>query len=204
MSMMTRYYRVAGHGFCVTAPESDFGLMTNYEPFETRLHDPVFTLTVGKDEGPAYTEEFRQEEEGQVIVCGKTAGREPLFEFLWDGQTAGWLVCSADGHEARLIVTGYARKMAIDNALMMLYALETADKDTALFHAAVVGLDGRGYMFLGKSGTRQVMRSTGGSIGREIGKTVGEAVLGKKGRTIGGNIGSAIGRNLFGTLSKKK
>ena len=58
--------------------------------------------------------------------------------------------------------------------------------------------------FLGKSGTRQVMRSTGGSIGREIGKTVGEAVLGKKGRTIGGNIGSAIGRNLFGTLSKKK
>ena len=153
MSMMTRYYRVAGHGFCVTAPESDFGLMTNYEPFETRLHDPVFTLTVGKDEGPAYTEEFRQEEEEQVIVCGKTAGREPLFEFLWDGQTAGWLVCSADGHEARLIVTGYARKMAIDNALMMLYALKTADKDTALFHAAVVGLDGRGYMFLGKSGT---------------------------------------------------
>jgi DNA helicase HerA-like ATPase len=58
--------------------------------------------------------------------------------------------------------------------------------------------------FLGKSGTRQVMRSTGGSIGREIGKTIGEAVLGKKGRTIGGNIGSAIGRNLFGTLSKRK
>ena len=56
---------------------------------------------------------------------------------------------------------------------------------------------------LGKSGTRQVVRSTGGSIGREIGKTVGEAVLGKKGRTIGGNIGSAIGRNLFGTMSKK-
>jgi hypothetical protein len=58
--------------------------------------------------------------------------------------------------------------------------------------------------FLGKSGTRQVMRSTGGSIGREIGKTIGEAVLGKKGRTIGGNIGSAIGRNLFGTLTKRK
>lgn len=57
--------------------------------------------------------------------------------------------------------------------------------------------------FLGKSGTRQVIRSTGGSIGREIGKTIGEAVLGKKGRTIGGNIGSTIGRNLFGTLTKR-
>ena len=58
--------------------------------------------------------------------------------------------------------------------------------------------------YLGKSGTRQVIRSTGGTIGREIGKTIGEAVLGKKGRTIGGNIGSAIGRNLFGTMTRKK
>ena len=58
--------------------------------------------------------------------------------------------------------------------------------------------------YLGKSGTRQVIRSTGGTIGREIGKTIGEAVLGKKGRTIGGNIGSAIGRNLLGTLTGKR
>jgi hypothetical protein len=57
---------------------------------------------------------------------------------------------------------------------------------------------------LGRSGTRQVIRSTGGTIGREIGKTIGEAVLGKKGRTIGGNIGSSIGRNLFGTLTSKR
>ncbi|MBQ6623492.1 MAG: DUF853 family protein [Mogibacterium sp.] len=65
------------------------------------------------------------------------------------------------------------------------------------------GIGGLAEGLLGKSGTRQVVRSTGSSIGREIGKTVGEAVLGKKGRTIGGNIGSAIGRNLFGTLTKK-
>ena len=58
--------------------------------------------------------------------------------------------------------------------------------------------------YLGKAGTRQVIRSTGSTIGREIGKTIGEAVLGKKGRTIGGNIGSAIGRNLLGTLTSKK
>ena len=58
--------------------------------------------------------------------------------------------------------------------------------------------------YLGKSGTRQVIRSTGSTIGREIGKTIGEAVLGKKGRTIGGNIGSAIGRNLLGTLTSRK
>ena len=58
--------------------------------------------------------------------------------------------------------------------------------------------------YLGKAGTKQVIRSTGSTIGREIGKTIGEAVLGKKGRTIGGNIGSAIGRNLLGTLTGSK
>ena len=165
--MKTRYYSVAGHGFCVTAGESDFGLMTNYAPFATSHQDPVFALTVGESEAPEYTEEFRQEEEGQVIICGSRITnsaercgdaaeglrREPVFEFCWDGQTAGWLVCSADYREARLLVTGYARKMAIDNALMILYALTTADKDTLLFHAAVVSHKGRGYMFLGKSGT---------------------------------------------------
>ena len=57
--------------------------------------------------------------------------------------------------------------------------------------------------FLGRSGTRQVIRSTGSTIGREIGKSIGEAVLGRKGRTIGGNIGSSIGRNLFGTLTRR-
>lgn len=151
--MKTRYYCVAEHGFCVTAGESDFGLMTNYEPFATSSQDPVFVLTVGEGEAPEYTEETRQEEEGQVIVCGKSGDGQPVFEFCWDRQTAGWLVCSPDYREARLIVTGYARKMAIDNALMILFALATADKDTLLFHAAVVSHEGRGYMFLGKSGT---------------------------------------------------
>lgn len=66
------------------------------------------------------------------------------------------------------------------------------------------GISGMADSLLGRSGTRQVVRSTGGSIGREIGKTIGQAVLGKKGRTIGGNIGAALGRNLFGTLSKRK
>ncbi|UKK79275.1 MULTISPECIES: hypothetical protein [Segatella] len=43
--------------------------------------------------------------------------------------------------------------MAIDNALMIMFALATADKDTVLFHAAVVSYEGRGYIFLGPSGT---------------------------------------------------
>ena len=45
------------------------------------------------------------------------------------------------------------QKFALNNSLMVLYALATAGLGTALFHSAVVSYKGRGYMFLGKSGT---------------------------------------------------
>ena len=41
----------------------------------------------------------------------------------------------------------------INNALMVMYALATANRQTALFHSSVVSYNGHGYMFLGKSGT---------------------------------------------------
>jgi hypothetical protein len=151
--MTTRYYQVAGHSFIVTAEENIFGLMTNYEPFACDGGETVFTLTVQIGVAPGYTEEIRQDEEDQVIICGKTADGKPVYEFQWWGRTAGWLVCSDDYTEGRLITTGHCMKMAVDNALMVLYALATADKRTVLFHAAVVSHQGIGYMFLGKSGT---------------------------------------------------
>jgi hypothetical protein len=41
----------------------------------------------------------------------------------------------------------------LNNSLMVMYALSTSDKLTALFHSSVIGYKDRGYMFLGKSGT---------------------------------------------------
>lgn len=149
----TRYYKVAGQGFGVTAEVGDFALMVNYEPFGCDGSETVFVLSVCNGKAISYTEEMRQEEEGQDIICGKTSDGEPVFEFCWDGQTAGWLVCSPDYREGRLILAGRYTKMAIDNALMVLFALATADKGAVLFHAAVVSHEGKGYMFLGKSGT---------------------------------------------------
>lgn len=149
----TRYYEVARHRFCVSGTDDTSALMANYEPFACADGEPVFALTVEGGTAPAYTEELRQEEEGQVIICGHTADGEPVFEYHWWGDTAGWLICSADYHKGRLVTTGQYTKMAIDNALMVLYALATADSLTALFHSAVVSYQGRGYMFLGPSGT---------------------------------------------------
>lgn len=79
--------------------------------------------------------------------------KEAVYEFIWGGETAGWLVAEPDYSNATLVMTGRYKKLAIDNALMVMYALATANKGTVLFHAAVVSHKDKGYMFLGSSGT---------------------------------------------------
>ena len=148
-----QYYKVAGHIFGVSGGTEVFALMTNYEPFGCKAGESVFMLTVGQGMAVSYTEDLRQEDEGQQIVCGRTADGESVYEFIWWGESAGCLVCTDRYREGRLILTGRHTKMAIDNALMVLYALSTAEKKTALFHAAVVSHKGKGYIFLGPSGT---------------------------------------------------
>ena len=149
----TKYYKVAGHVFSVTADVERFALMQNYVPFVVHEEAPLFALTVENGEVPDYSEEMHQEDEGQDIFCGKTADGRHVFEFRWWNETAGALVCSADYCEGKLITTGHHTKLAIDNALMVLYALATAVEGTVLFHAAVVSHEDRAYMFLGPSGT---------------------------------------------------
>ena len=155
--LKTAYYEVGGHVFSVSGGEECLALMENYAPFhcDTDVTDGerAFSLTIGGSEVPLYSEELRQEEEGQEIVCGKTADGKAVFEFRWWNEIAGWLVCSPDYREGRLLTTGRYTKMAVDNALMVLYALATAASGTVLFHAAVVSHEGKGYMFLGPSGT---------------------------------------------------
>ncbi|MBO4565543.1 MAG: hypothetical protein J5720_08915 [Bacteroidaceae bacterium] len=151
---MTNYYTVAGHIFSVCGEEEIFSRMDNYAPFSSGAAETVvFSLSVEGGEPPAYVEEIRQDDEGQVIICGRTPAGEPVFEYRWGGKSAGWLICSADYVRSRLVVTDGYQKLAVDNALMVLYALATARLQTALFHAAAVSYKDCAYMFLGKSGT---------------------------------------------------
>lgn len=151
---MKQFYIVAEHLFCVEADESIVRLLTNYDPFRTeQSNDALFSLTVAEGGPIAYIEELRQDEEGQDIVCGHTEQGDAAFEFRFGGKTAGWLVCSAGYREGTLYFSGFQSKAAVDNALMIQFAMASATHNTVLFHAAAVSLDGKGYMFLGKSGT---------------------------------------------------
>ena len=152
----SRQYIVADHLFMVKADETILACMTNYEPFRTDKADntdALFSLTVIQGAHVSYIEEWRQDEEGQDTICGYTEDGNPVFEFRFSGKTSGWLVCAQGYRSATLHLSGFQPKAALDNSLMIQFAMASACLGTVLFHAAVVSLDGRGYMFLGKSGT---------------------------------------------------
>ena len=150
----TRFFIVAEHIFGIEADDSILHLMSNYEPFKTNIsNDALFSLSVTEGGPIQYIEELSQDEEGQDIVCGHTEQGDAVFEFRWGGRTAGWLVCSAGYREGTLYLSGFQSKAAVDNALMIQFAMASACMGTALFHSATVSLNGKGYMFLGKSGT---------------------------------------------------
>ena len=164
--MNKKFFKVADHVFCVEVCDEMLSQMTNYAPFAVDVCDascekPVFSLAVQEAVAPEFTEDTRQEDEGQSIVCGRTAEGLPVFDFLLLGKSTGVLVCEKDFKHAVLFlgekcdgaaITGM-RQFALNNALMVLYALATAGLGTALFHAASVSYKGLGYLFLGKSGT---------------------------------------------------
>lgn len=153
----SRDYEVACHRFGVTASGEHLTLMDNYQPFASEGNpsspNRVFDLDIVSGEAPTYTEKVRQTDGEQVIIYGETSEGSHVLEFQWQGLTAGWLVCSDDYRRGRLILTGQQTKLAIDNALMIQYALSTACNSTLLFHASAVWHEGKGYMFLGPSGT---------------------------------------------------
>ena len=159
--MQEYVYTVAGHRFSILV-EANFafrGALAHYAPFASNpdtASPAVFRLHVVPESDllvpDGLTEEFNQDDEGSQIRILHAPDGASWFEFrLWD-QLAGRMLAREDFREAWLSPLSHPA-FALDNALMLLYALSTASLQTALFHAAVIGCEGRGYLFLGKSGT---------------------------------------------------
>lgn len=147
-------YKVAGHVFTLESGLEIGPLLDNYAPFAYAGDEPaLFSLKIEKGDSPAFTEETRQDEEGQQIICGHTQGNDAVFEFRLQNKICGTLVCEGEYRRGTLYLTEFAQKFSINNSLMVFYALATARHKTALFHSAVIKHEGYGYMFLGKSGT---------------------------------------------------
>ena len=162
--MKELYYKVAEHVFSLELGtkgdlQSD---LRQYEPFVTDpTEDVVFSLQIVDIpfSTKGFKDEMHQEDEGQEIIAGHLPTGEPYFEFLLNGKRSAVLICSQDYRLARLSLEKYPQ-FGVNNALMVMYALATANKRTALFHSSVVSYQGRGYMFLGHSGTGKSTHSS--------------------------------------------
>ena len=156
---MNKYtYKVAGHVFELWLENDD--LLNNelgqYEPFAVdgaANNDIVFTLRV-VTERPVmgkFMREMHQDDDGSEIVAGRIDDN-PAFDFLLRGKWQARLLTTDAYREATLYAEG-DRTFGMNDAMMVMFALSTAERKTLLMHSSVVSYRGAGYMFLGKSGT---------------------------------------------------
>jgi hypothetical protein len=135
--------------------------LSQYEPFVIEPTAQVtFSMEIVSDlPVPDIQEELRQEEEGQTIVAGHLNGGEDYFEFWLDKKLCATMVGDKDYRKAKVCVKENW-SFGINNAIMVMYALATANSQTALFHSSVVSYQGKAYMFLGQSGTGKSTHSS--------------------------------------------
>lgn len=153
-------YRVAGHLFRLLTdhPEPVVSLLPSYEPFadEQGGGQPVFSLSVAGDSlFPPGPEVYRFEWDGAryTIYRGESGYG---IGILPPGADEPCLLCAgAEFNEAAVHLRGDRKhdRFVLNNCLMMMYAFSTAAMDTLLVHASVTAYAGKGYLFLGKSGT---------------------------------------------------
>ena len=149
---MTRHYKVAGHTFAVSGGAELLEQMDNLEPFACEGGEPLFSLTVERGAVPEYKQLYRPKS-GACIIFGHDALGNNVFEYMERTMSKGCLICSKDHREGRLIMTRDDFNMIISGALRVMYALATAGKDMLIIHAVAVSCEGKGYLFLGPSGT---------------------------------------------------
>lgn len=163
-------YKVAEHIFEIEAGEDILALLSNYAPFAYDGEgESIFRLKVLPSGTPSsegdrgclvYTD--TSDDDMPRIEVYKTSSDSPRGESGWmfristskTGPVVSEICCTADFREASVSVTDQVQtRFAIDNAAMLLYAFSTADKGTLEMHASVTVKDGKGYLFLGHSGT---------------------------------------------------
>lgn len=164
---MRQLFNVAGHYFVLNMPDDNpmWREMKNYAPFRIAHTTPdlfrqsIFTINVCKDipQGePKYLGGSGMGSPDATFIKIYTHADGYLFEmrvnamdrypsFLWlNSEFTSGVLKDCDRVE-------YGR-FAIDNAMMLAFALRTAREQTLEMHASVVVKNGYGYLFLGQSG----------------------------------------------------
>jgi len=150
-------YQVAGFRFAL---EGDVPSLPNLEPFLTTSTEAplLFTLKVVNSLPLAPVTPFYVTEDGPgfpVIVIERYASGNWRFRVqpLPGKPVAGEMSVAQDFSNAQLLLTGADDAFAVNNSLMLLFAFASAGHGLLEMHSSVVMNQGKGYLFLGKSGT---------------------------------------------------
>ena len=161
---MVRRFQVAGLTFSLDLPDGfpAADLLHNYDPFEITSRtgsQSLFNLEI-TDRRPG--------EPGETLLRSQERTGEPVVGFFRSGEgyqaefaptasapVSGVLEMSGDFRKGSLYTAGSPadRAFAVNNALMLLFAFAGAAYAALEMHASVVMHGGRGFLFLGKSGT---------------------------------------------------
>lgn len=162
----TLYYKVAGLTFGIELQE---GIQLNeklgaYKPFRSDIvEEPLFMLTVqcSEEQNAKGNRDWKlvlgNDFEGMMTEIYTDAEGVYHYAIRFVNRPEMWGCTDFDPELKHLTcrIHGNAnfQLFALNNALMLLFALCSSKHDTLLFHSSVIKHDGRGYMFLGKSGT---------------------------------------------------
>lgn len=160
---MEKFYRIAGHTLSLSADADSrlWSVIGNFSPFEyeyggeevlcaIELADALPEMQTQKvyhtdAEGFPRLEMDRCADGGWCIGMAPENSLPTVARLLTDsGMRRGKLaLCSGPGN----------LRFALDNASMLMYAMASATRNTLEIHSSVTLCDGRGYAFLGVSGT---------------------------------------------------
>ncbi|MBO4843980.1 MAG: hypothetical protein J5490_05250 [Bacteroidales bacterium] len=149
-------YRVAD--FCFEVEGMPFE-PANLLPFKTEPNDAekIFHLKVVSELPETdSTLLYRTPEDPRFhVITLYTQNNGYLVEFqsLPSNPVSGRMLVDASFRQAQIELSSHEKVFALDNAMKLLYTFSSAHLGALQIHSSVVIQDGKGYLFLGKSGT---------------------------------------------------
>ena len=168
---MVKAYCVAGHTFHLDMPDGAhvWSLLAQYRDFETGVvEDPLFTVRTVEslpdtELVPVLMSTHENAGMPRLDLYSHSGGYAVEMAPVMEAPTCARLMMSPDYRSGTLaFMTGSSRGVlfAVNNALMLMYAFATAGYRTLEMHASVILNEGKGYLFLGKSGTGKSTHSS--------------------------------------------
>lgn len=157
-------FQVGGHSFTIEYKKEMLSEkeLLSYAPFRTDScfeEERLFTLSLIDDakdlvsKGRVFAD--FEDENGRMTLFKEKDSSMTIFLTTVSCNECGRIRISKDFRSAKAWIGGTPgeRRYALDTALMLLYTFASSKLDTLLVHASTVEYEGKGYLFLGKSGT---------------------------------------------------